>query len=183
MKARVKQRSFAPQVRTPRYGTRARIARVKTKGLRGNIETLLSMVEDIWFQKRHGLVTGGSIEGGRIQTPGDNASLSEGYGVTRKRHFRNVMRELPIPLGSVFVDVGSGAGQILMLASQYPFARVVGIELSPWLANLARANLKAMERHYVTPYRMSSFWLATWWITKSGATRTYSSCAIPSEDE
>lgn len=150
MSLRVKQRRFASAPRAPRYRARARLGRLRTKGLRGNIETFLSILEDFWFQKRYGLVTAGAIERKNIQAPGEHASFSEGYGVTRTRHFRKVMRTLPIPLGSVFVDIGCGAGQVLLLASQYPFARVVGIELSPWLGRLAEANLKAMERHYVT---------------------------------
>jgi SAM-dependent methyltransferase len=40
-----------------------------------------------------------------------------------------------------FVDLGSGKGRALMLASDYPFREVVGIELSPELDRVARANI------------------------------------------
>jgi SAM-dependent methyltransferase len=40
-----------------------------------------------------------------------------------------------------FVDLGSGKGRALMLASDYPFREVVGVELSPALDRVARANL------------------------------------------
>jgi SAM-dependent methyltransferase len=40
-----------------------------------------------------------------------------------------------------FVDVGSGKGRALLLASDYPFREVIGVELSPELERVARANV------------------------------------------
>ncbi len=40
-----------------------------------------------------------------------------------------------------FVDVGSGKGRALLLASDYPFREVIGIELSPELNRIARSNI------------------------------------------
>jgi SAM-dependent methyltransferase len=42
---------------------------------------------------------------------------------------------------STFVDAGSGMGRALLLASEYPFKQVLGIELSPVLHAIANANL------------------------------------------
>lgn len=40
-----------------------------------------------------------------------------------------------------FIDVGSGKGRALLLASQYPFRRILGIELLPELHRLAKENI------------------------------------------
>jgi hypothetical protein len=40
-----------------------------------------------------------------------------------------------------FVDVGSGKGRTLMMASDYPFRRIVGVELLPSLHRIAQENL------------------------------------------
>ena len=40
-----------------------------------------------------------------------------------------------------FVDVGSGKGRALLLASEYPFIDVTGVELSADLERVARANI------------------------------------------
>src|SRR5271168_5236996 len=40
-----------------------------------------------------------------------------------------------------FVDVGSGKGRALLLASDYPFREIIGVELSPQLDRVARANI------------------------------------------
>ena len=42
---------------------------------------------------------------------------------------------------TVFLDVGAGKGRAMLLASQYPFLRVEGIELNPRLVSIARSNI------------------------------------------
>jgi SAM-dependent methyltransferase len=42
----------------------------------------------------------------------------------------------------VFVDFGSGKGRVLYQAAQYPFARVIGVEISAELSEAARRNLE-----------------------------------------
>jgi SAM-dependent methyltransferase len=39
-----------------------------------------------------------------------------------------------------FVDLGAGMGRAALLASEYPFRAVVGVELNPVLARIARKN-------------------------------------------
>jgi SAM-dependent methyltransferase len=40
-----------------------------------------------------------------------------------------------------FVDLGSGKGRALLLASDYPFREIIGVELSPELDRVARSNI------------------------------------------
>jgi SAM-dependent methyltransferase len=42
---------------------------------------------------------------------------------------------------STFVDVGAGMGRAVLVASEYPFKQIVGIELSPALFEIARENV------------------------------------------
>ena len=41
-----------------------------------------------------------------------------------------------------FVDLGSGKGRTLLMASDYPFRRIVGVELLPALHQIAQENVK-----------------------------------------
>ena len=43
--------------------------------------------------------------------------------------------------GFVFLDLGSGKGRALLMASDYPFRRIVGVELLPALHRTAQENL------------------------------------------
>jgi SAM-dependent methyltransferase len=45
-----------------------------------------------------------------------------------------------------FIDLGSGKGRVLLLASQLPFKRIIGIEFSRELMQIARANLTRCAR-------------------------------------
>lgn len=55
-----------------------------------------------------------------------------------------------------FVDLGAGMGRAVLLASQLPFRRVVGVELNPTLARIARKNLALWRAagRAVAPTRM-----------------------------
>jgi SAM-dependent methyltransferase len=41
----------------------------------------------------------------------------------------------------IFIDLGSGKGRTLLMASDYPFRRIVGVELLPSLNEVAQQNL------------------------------------------
>lgn len=43
--------------------------------------------------------------------------------------------------GFTFVDLGAGMGRAVLLAAEFPFRAVVGVELHPTLARIARKNL------------------------------------------
>lgn len=45
----------------------------------------------------------------------------------------------------IFVDLGSGKGRTLMMASDYSFRRIIGVELLPALNHVARENLALYE--------------------------------------
>ena len=47
-----------------------------------------------------------------------------------------------------FVDFGCGKGRVVHQAARWPFRRVIGVEISPVLAELARATLAARRHRY-----------------------------------
>jgi SAM-dependent methyltransferase len=69
------------------------------------------------------------------------------YGGTYPRSFRRYVRSLGIDYARYsFVDLGSGKGKALLLAAEYPFRRIIGVELfEPW-AEVARRNLVSAKR-------------------------------------
>jgi hypothetical protein len=62
------------------------------------------------------------------------------------------MAALPIDFREfTFIDLGSGKGRTLLMASEYPFRRIVGVEILPELHRAAEENIKAYE----SPMRQS----------------------------
>jgi precorrin-6B methylase 2 len=56
---------------------------------------------------------------------------------------RLILRRCEVSPDDVFIDFGSGKGRVLLQAAAYPFRRIIGVELSPQLTAIARANLDA----------------------------------------
>lgn len=56
------------------------------------------------------------------------------------------LRHRPPHAEDVFLDVGSGKGRVVLQAARYPYRRVIGVELSPELTAVARANVE-LNRH------------------------------------
>jgi len=56
-----------------------------------------------------------------------------------------LFRRLEIGPGDVFYDVGSGSGRALLVASRFPFRRLVGVEFSRPLYELARRNVSTFR--------------------------------------
>jgi SAM-dependent methyltransferase len=64
------------------------------------------------------------------------------YQPTDPDFFREMMASLPIEFNTfTFIDLGSGKGRTLLMASEYPFRKIVGVELLPELHQVALENL------------------------------------------
>lgn len=65
-----------------------------------------------------------------------------GYEASARRWLRRGLRGRAIGPGDVLLDVGSGKGRVVLEAARrYPFGRVIGVEISEALNEIARANL------------------------------------------
>ncbi|MBI3474197.1 MAG: class I SAM-dependent methyltransferase [Acidobacteria bacterium] len=64
------------------------------------------------------------------------------YQPTDAEAFHEMMAALPIDFGEfTFIDIGSGKGRTLLMASAYPFRRIIGVELLPELHRAAAENI------------------------------------------
>jgi SAM-dependent methyltransferase len=66
------------------------------------------------------------------------------YQPTEPELFREMMGALPIEFDQfIFVDLGSGKGRTLLMASEYPFRKIIGVELIAELHRAAEENIRA----------------------------------------
>ena len=69
--------------------------------------------------------------------------LHSPYQPTDPALFHEMMSKLEIDFSQfVFIDIGSGKGRVLLMAADYPFRRIIGIELLPALHRIAQANIR-----------------------------------------
>jgi SAM-dependent methyltransferase len=86
----------------------------------------------------------------RVDTTGATVSwrdrllglLHSPYQPTDPALFVEMLASLAIDFRDfTFIDIGSGKGRTLLMASDYPFRRIIGIELLPELHRVARENI------------------------------------------
>jgi SAM-dependent methyltransferase len=102
---------------------------------------------DAWFDWRYGLDTVQRIKLEALAISSDNKSRGLNYQPTGIPAFRALLRAVPIPCKAGFVDYGCGKGRVLLLAADAGFQRVVGVEFSPQLCHIARANAARYRAH------------------------------------
>lgn len=91
----------------------------------------------------HGVDTCGAIQITNL----DFESQNRLPGVEYQSHHPAVTRlhlsALPIRDDDyTFIDVGCGKGRVLLIAAEFPFRKIVGLEFAPGLAEIARRNLQ-----------------------------------------
>jgi SAM-dependent methyltransferase len=103
------------------------------------------------FDGKYGVQTDGSVES-RDAEIGDAFARANAirYVPTREQVMLHILRTLLEPVDPstfTFVDLGCGKGRTLLIASQFPFAGVMGVEISPLLAGLAEDNVRRYLAH------------------------------------
>ncbi|HEY4051737.1 MAG TPA: class I SAM-dependent methyltransferase [Acidobacteriaceae bacterium] len=94
------------------------------------------------FDRRFGVDTSGLIFPEDLSSGSRNHLFSSEYIGVPPSLFRSLISALEIDHSRfTFLDLGSGKGRALMLASEFPFHEVIGVELSPDLHEVACRNL------------------------------------------
>jgi SAM-dependent methyltransferase len=105
------------------------------------------------FDLKYGTDTGGYLSPGEIGSGGIHDAMNNGYSAVAPSVFREACRRWRATLPSAarieaytFVDIGAGKGRGLLLAAELPFRKVIGVELSEELADIARKNITLWKR-------------------------------------
>jgi len=98
------------------------------------------------FDQIHGVDTSGLVPANHLLTGHPNDQhITAYYAVAPSilraliRHWRETIPPHPIHRYT-FIDIGAGKGRGLLVASEFHFRKVIGIELNPALAAIARGN-------------------------------------------
>ena len=97
------------------------------------------------FDRRAGIRTSGPVS---LKELGLSADTSVRYEATPISFFHSLVRKLDIDYPrTVFIDLGSGKGRVLLLASDYSFRSIIGVEISPILCQIANDNIERYFTH------------------------------------
>lgn len=94
------------------------------------------------FDREHGVDTTRHVMPDEAGLPAGVLDSASSYVPTPARVIRHALQSLPIqPRDFTFVDFGSGKGRTLLVASEFEFSRIIGVEASAMLHEVAQRNV------------------------------------------
>ena len=98
------------------------------------------VITDMWFDLKNGTDTTSPIELDELFITSNNKELGTAYEPTAVLVLRKLFARLVIPNNSILVDFGCGKGRVLMIASEFGFKEVRGVDFSSKLCKIAINN-------------------------------------------
>lgn len=132
-----------------RRGLLGTIRYMMDKGLSGTAETIgfyCRMSRAKWinrcYDKRFCVDTGAGLSPSQLATHSANLDDAEIYTPMPEKTFHAQIAPLELNTHEyTFVDFGSGKGKVLLMASDYPFKKILGVEFASNLHEVALSNL------------------------------------------
>jgi SAM-dependent methyltransferase len=94
------------------------------------------------FDSLHGTDTGGIVPTAKLHAVSLSALSATGYLGSPPSTLRPALAALPIQHEEFsFIDFGCGKGRVLLIAAEFPFRHVYGVEIVVELAAAARSNV------------------------------------------
>jgi hypothetical protein len=109
------------------------------------------------FDLKHGLDTQTPILLRDLETWAPAAQHAVHYEGAAIPLVHRIIRNLRTDLRRfTFIDLGSGKGRVLLVAAQYPFESVIGVEFSKILHDIAQVNISKFVEQRLTKRRPRS---------------------------
>jgi hypothetical protein len=98
------------------------------------------------FDQEYGTDTAQPVTVGALGVSDEQLEQTNKYQAVGVDIFTNMIRDLPIRHADYrFLDLGSGKGRALLLASCFPFKEIIGVELSERLHEIACRNIEIFK--------------------------------------
>jgi SAM-dependent methyltransferase len=109
------------------------------------------------FDVKYGTDTGGLISGEELSSGRWNDLWNTAYYGISASGFDPIFEALNLDWQRfTFVDLGSGKGRALLLASRFPFRRIIGVEIAPDLSAVAEANIERFSAPWQTCHEIEA---------------------------
>ncbi len=123
--------------------TRYLVTRGRNHGWISVVRLMRRRLNMYWFEAKLGINTRGWIGKESIS----NNPLCLSYEPFDYETIYAALSKIPIdPQVDGFLDYGAGKGRVMAVAAQYPFKRILGVELSAYLCQAAQRNFTLLKR-------------------------------------
>ncbi len=100
------------------------------------------MLQHQRFDLKYQLDTQTPVQLANLETAAPGAKFAHRYQGTPIAILHRIIRRLKLDRQRfTFIDLGSGKGRVLLIAAQYPFKSVIGVEFSKTLHDIALSNI------------------------------------------
>jgi hypothetical protein len=107
----------------------------------GTLLFLLRFWRSWWWDWSHSVTTRHRIPLSKLDITGASATYARFYEPSDTKCLPALLRRLNIQYSEfVFIDLGAGQGKAMLLAAEFPFKHVLGVEISQMLSKQARTN-------------------------------------------
>lgn len=96
----------------------------------------------------YGTDTSGLVEADQLQADHALVDQLKPYMGSQPSIVRRALRTLPHPRGYIFIDLGCGKGRPMIVASEFAFDRVVGVDISADLVRTANQNAALIQARF-----------------------------------
>jgi SAM-dependent methyltransferase len=116
------------------------------------------------FDKFYAVKTAGKRRWQDLGTGAPSDAFSQDYIPSPPTLMRKALSFVPDHETFTFVDLGCGMGRTLIIASEFNFRAILGVEKAPELCDLARTNLQSVRSRFPdrTPMQVVQADAATW---------------------
>ena len=113
-------------------------------GVMKTLSVCVSTIDDEYFKsfdRKYRVRTSGHISLSATSFDPSKLHLATSYGPVNAWAFRRLLKKLDLPKTLHFVDLGCGLGRACILAAEYGFEKVTGVELAAELCVIAGENI------------------------------------------
>jgi len=119
---------------------------VRERGVARTLPVLVSHLADLRFEARYGTDTVSWVRIEDLEIDSDNKDRAVDYQPTQRLPLMRLLETLDIPRDRVFLDLGSGKGKALLIAAEFGFETLRGVEFSPELCRVAEDNCEKYRK-------------------------------------
>jgi SAM-dependent methyltransferase len=100
------------------------------------------------FDIAYGTATSGLLPSWLLRSGESADAYAHAYAGCQPSCLRRALSAIPKPEECSFIDLGCGKGRALIVASEYPFRRILGVELAQTLVEDALCNVQTIKQNY-----------------------------------
>lgn len=132
---------------------------IKHRGLKAMLFRAFVLSVDVCYDWWYGIETNNEAELADLSINSENRENGTQYQASRvvplRKLFKNIQSK--IPKNSVLVDLGSGKGRVLLIAAEFGFHCVKGVEFARELVEIAKRNCQTYKIRTRTPAEFQIF--------------------------